>query len=216
MAEDKKAPVPKAGTFESLVWLIFFLLIASAIFARLSAFFAENVALGSTFSWSRIAFLFSHTIGPKLSMIAFTLSTFFIFGIAWTVSKLSKLNAEIAAVYDPLPSSSAGTSRDVNPRWQRVLEHLNSLNPNDWKFAILEADIILDDLLTTLQRPGVTIAEKLKSVEPSDFTTLDQAWEAHKIRNMIAHEGADFTLTDREARRVIDLYRVVFEEFHII
>jgi hypothetical protein len=63
---------------------------------------------------------------------------------------------------------------------------------------------------------GETIAEKLKAVEPSDFITIESAWEAHKIRNVIAHEGADFILSEREARRIIDLYRAVFKEFGII
>lgn len=105
---------------------------------------------------------------------------------------------------------------DKNPRWERVLEHLNSANPNDWKFSILEADIMLSDLLDTMQYKGDTMADKLKAVDKSDFTTIESAWEAHKIRNMVAHTGGDFVLTEREARRVIDLYKDVFSEFKII
>jgi hypothetical protein len=46
--------------------------------------------------------------------------------------------------------------------------------------------------------------------------TLNQAWEAHKIRNAIAHQGADFLLSEREAKRVVSLYREVFQEFDYI
>ena len=62
---------------------------------------------------------------------------------------------------------------------------------------------------------GETIGEQLKGIEQSDFRTLAHAWEAHKVRNKLVHEG-DFMITKREARRVIDLYRKVFEEFHYI
>lgn len=63
---------------------------------------------------------------------------------------------------------------------------------------------------------GENLGERLRSVEASDFTTIDKAWEAHKVRNQIAHEGADFLLSEREARRVLALYRDVFNEFHYI
>ena len=64
--------------------------------------------------------------------------------------------------------------------------------------------------------PGNTIGEKLKAVEKSDFISLDNAWEAHKVRNSIAHEGMNHILNQREVNRVIDMYKTVFEEFRII
>jgi len=103
----------------------------------------------------------------------------------------------------------------VDPRWQRIVLHLDSENPADWRLAILEADIVLGDMLDKMGYMGATIGEKLKTVEESDFGTINQAWEAHKVRNQIAHEGSDFLITQREARRIISLYRQVFEEFHM-
>ena len=103
-----------------------------------------------------------------------------------------------------------------NKKWNLVQEHISSDDPNKWKLAILEADIILSDLLDTFQLPGESIGEKLKAVEASDFTNIENAWEAHKIRNAIAHQGSEFLITQREAKRVIGLYQTVFEEFKIV
>ncbi len=103
-----------------------------------------------------------------------------------------------------------------NIKWEAVLKDIESSDPNKWKLAIIEADIILLDLLKSMALPGDGIGEKLKAVEKSDFDHLDQAWEAHKIRNAIAHGGSDFLLTQREAQRVIGLYKEVFNEFEII
>ena len=113
-------------------------------------------------------------------------------------------------------TSHADEKEMVNPKWQLVENHINSLNQADWKLAILEADIILAELLESLALPGESVGEKLKAVEKSDFTSIDEAWEGHKIRNAIAHEGSDFLITEREAKRVISLYHKVFEEFEII
>ena len=63
---------------------------------------------------------------------------------------------------------------------------------------------------------GDDLGSKLRGATKADFKTLDQAWEAHKVRNDIAHDGSNFLLSQREAKRVINLYRQVFEEFYYI
>lgn len=104
----------------------------------------------------------------------------------------------------------------ANAKWELVEEHINSDDSNKWKLAIVEADIILSELLERLNLPGNGVGEKLKNVEESDFDHIEEAWEAHKIRNAIAHQGSEFVLNQREAKRVIRLYKSVFEEFEII
>jgi len=103
-----------------------------------------------------------------------------------------------------------------NPRWQNVQNHIQSGSPGDWRLAIIEADIILEEMLKKMGYQGAGIGDMLKNVEKSDFTTLDQAWRAHKVRNNIAHDGGAYTLSHEEARRVIGLYQQVFEEFYYI
>ena len=98
-----------------------------------------------------------------------------------------------------------------------AMAHLESTNPSDWRLAILEADIMLEEMVSAMPNlHGENLGERLRAVEASDFTTIDKAWEAHKVRNQIAHQGADFLLSEREARRVLMLYRDVFNEFRFI
>ena len=101
-------------------------------------------------------------------------------------------------------------------RWEKIIKLSESQNSSDWRLAIIEADIMLDELLEKLQLPGDTMGEKLKAVEKSDFTTIEYAWEAHKMRNAIAHEGNDLLISQREIRRIISLYEAVFKEFFLI
>ena len=82
--------------------------------------------------------------------------------------------------------------------------------------SILEADILLNELLDVLGYRGETMADKMKQIVKADFNTIDLAWEGHKIRNRIAHDGAQFPLSARDARRVIGLYEQVFREFKFI
>lgn len=102
-----------------------------------------------------------------------------------------------------------------NNRLESVLSHSESENPNDWKLAIIEADIILDDVLKQQGYAGNSLGERLKSISPQQLESLQDAWEAHKVRNKIAHEGADFVLTPRLAQETITRYKRVFAEFGV-
>ncbi len=100
-----------------------------------------------------------------------------------------------------------------NPQWEHVLLLAGSAVEGDWRRAIIEADIMLGNLLESRGYAGATIGDKLKGASPIQFTTLDLAWTAHKVRNDIAHGGEQFHLTERDTKATIDKYRRVFEEF---
>ena len=101
-------------------------------------------------------------------------------------------------------------------RWAKILEQADSDSEQRWRLAILEADIMLNELLDLKGYKGDTMADKLKQVERADFNSIEEAGEAHKTRNTIAHEGSTFQINNREARRIISLYEKVFREFKII
>jgi hypothetical protein len=115
-----------------------------------------------------------------------------------------------------LPTEDIVPQPVMDARWQHILALIESFNENDWRQAIIESDIILEEMLEKMGYDGDTIGEKLKNIEESDFTSLDKAWEAHKVRNRIAHMGSNFKLGQSEAKRIIGLYKEVFEEFYFI
>lgn len=100
-----------------------------------------------------------------------------------------------------------------NERWERIVVLSTSANESDWRRAILEADIMLGEVLHEAGYPGVTVGEQLRVANPLQMTTLDLAWRAHKVRNDIAHEGDQLPLSERDVRATIDFYKRVFEEF---
>ena len=158
---------------------------------------------------------------PFIQALSLLFSIVLFIGIVHFSRKTTQIHDELGA---PLyPAQVAESEKDahndehiVNEKWQRIQEHINSEHPSDWRFAIIEADIMLDEMLDKLEYHGETMNEKLKQIERSDFRTIDFAWEAHKVRNQIAHEGSEFLINEREARRVVGLYQQVFEEFKYI
>ena len=111
------------------------------------------------------------------------------------------------------------TAKDVpriQLRWNRIQEQAHSDNEQSWRLAVLEADIMLNELLDIKGYKGDTMADKMKQVDRADFNTIDNAWEAHRVRNRIAHEGSAHLLNSREVERVMGLYERVFKEFKLI
>ncbi len=150
----------------------------------------------------------------QLKVLFFIFSLLLVFGIIYCIIRLREINKKNEFVFAEMTPD-----QHIAPRaeqWEKVLLHVGSENPSDWKLAVLEADTILDELLKSLQIPGATVGEQLKNANPGDFKSLNDAWEGHKVRNRIAHEGLNFGLTKREARRAIEQFERVFKEFKLI
>ncbi len=170
--------------------------------------------------WDGYALAIKKTVGWMVG-ISFPISIALFIMIIYCVERLKeirnleqeRMNAKVEPAYE---SIQAAGDPGMASRWKTVVTHIESENPNDWKQAILEADIMLDDLLTNLGYRGDTIGEKLKRVDSAHFLTLNDAGEAHGVRNKIAHQGSAFLLNQIEARQVIQQYRKVFEEFYFI
>lgn len=147
--------------------------------------------------------------------IGYGLSILGLFVIVYTTVKIFELRRREEIYYATLitpPEAAVG----VNPRWQHIESLADGASASQWREAIIEADIMLDDALARKGYVGDGVGEKLKAVEPSDFGTLQDAWEAHKVRNLIAHEGSAFTLSEELARRTIARYAAVFRELKAI
>ena len=93
----------------------------------------------------------------------------------------------------------------LNQNWQDVLNHLNSANESEWKLAIIEADKLIDDLLIQKGYQGESLAERLSMIDKKSMKSFELLWEAHKIRNRIAHK-LDFKINRNEALKVISYY----------
>jgi hypothetical protein len=102
---------------------------------------------------------------------------------------------------------------EVHPKWAIIQGYMSADSDALWRIGILEADMLLRDALLSKGYVGSDVGELLQAAH---FKTIDLAWDAHKVRNRIAHEGSDYILTDREAKRVFVLFESVFKELKII
>ena len=117
----------------------------------------------------------------------------------------------------PIPAGYVPDTNDLrNPKWELVEKYYNSGNPSDWRIAIIEADILLFEVLQASGFPGDTIGEMLKAANPAQLQSLQIAWKSHLIRNKLAHEGASLQLTRNMVEEAIEGFRTVFTELNYI
>jgi hypothetical protein len=100
-----------------------------------------------------------------------------------------------------------------HPKFAVIQGYMSSTSEALWRIGIMEADNLLLETLRDKGYRGDGLGEMLKT---ASFKTIDLAWDAHKIRNRIAHEGSDFELTEREAKRGFMLYESVLRELKVI
>ncbi|RJQ31243.1 hypothetical protein C4572_02835 [Candidatus Parcubacteria bacterium] len=102
--------------------------------------------------------------------------------------------------------------KDRSNKWKQIKEKLKSENEEDWKEAIVMADGILDDIFAKIGIKGDGLAEKLKFIEPGDFESMQDVWEAYKVRSRIAREGAEFKISNEEAAETLAKYEKGLKE----
>ena len=153
-----------------------------------------------------------------IKVLLWIVSVFFAGIIFYSIYKIWEVNQKDMDKYLALfivENKAKEEKRIINQEWVDILGHLESMNPPSWVMAVMEADKLLDMLLTEKGFIGANIGEKLKSTSQDKLKSIQDAWEAHKIRNRIAHESG-YVLEKREARKAISHYEIVFRELGFV
>ena len=149
-----------------------------------------------------------------LKPISFALSVIFAFFTVWSIVKFREIVKSMKTpvkekIYVPkvLPENIE--------YWNKIVEKSRSTDENQRKFALIEADTLIDKILGLAGYDGENLGAKLKQVERGDVESLDDLWEAHKVRNRIAHE-ANYKLSLEYTEAAISRYEKALKELEYI
>lgn len=149
---------------------------------------------------------------PKLILGSF--SIILVVLIVIVIVKTFKLTVKrINVVKEIAPPQPATSSLDAS--WDEIEKHINSTYEAEWKFAVIEADKMIDELLKNAGFTGDTMGDRLMNIQPGQLTTLESLWEAHKIRNRLVH-NTNYFLRYTEAKRAVSLYEKTLRELQAI
>ena len=97
------------------------------------------------------------------------------------------------------------SKKHAQESWHRIEEHFYRGGESDLKVAILEADKLLNDALREAGVMGIQLGDRLKKANVSQVPNINELWQAHKLRNQIAHEP-NFKLKRDVAERALNIY----------
>jgi len=94
----------------------------------------------------------------------------------------------------------------MQKRWEKIKVRLDSNDLAQYKVAIIEADIVAEEILDGIGYKGANMAEKLEQVGTNQLDDhLESLLGAHKIRNKIVSE-VDYAVDKRMATAVVGVY----------
>ncbi|MGC8776067.1 MAG: hypothetical protein ACP5QN_02030 [Minisyncoccia bacterium] len=100
-------------------------------------------------------------------------------------------------------------------KWFDIITKFEKNTPEARKIALIEADNLIDSILKDIGIQGETMADRLSRIHPESLESLKYVWEAHHIRNDLVH-NPDFTLSEEEAKKVLEKYEKFLKEIGVI
>lgn len=142
------------------------------------------------------------------------LSTAFVAGVVYSIIKTGWLASRVDRIQDVIFKTDLSKKR-TRAAWEDIEAHFFAGDDNDLKVAIIEADMLLDEALRSAGVAGAQLGDRLKRVKTSQLPNIDDVWQAHKIRNRIAHE-TEFVLKRDLAERALTVYEKAFRHLGIL
>lgn len=168
-----------------------------------------------------INFLTNPNTWIVLGFISSLISVFLIAIIIFCLVRMREIqdheHEEIAHEIHTAAARRQAATQNINPRWHYILTLIESPNESDWRVGIIEADSMLEETLKDKGYAGDTLGQILENMQKGGgLSSIQYAWDAHLIRNKIAHSGSEFSLSQIEARRASKMFQNVFEELRVI
>ncbi len=98
--------------------------------------------------------------------------------------------------------------KTTQKQWLSVERHLSGHSSQDWKIAVLEADTIVEGILSKVGFTGENFRERVESVHPDSLEKREELLRAHSVRNDIIKDST-YVLEKKDAQEIVQIY----EEF---
>ncbi len=105
------------------------------------------------------------------------------------------------AVWNSRKKWSPADLKFYRENWNRIMQN------QDGRYRLMEADKLLDHMLKIKGLQG-SLGDKLKK-QADSFSDINGLWQAHKLRNKLAHE-LDAKINSREIDSAMSSFRRAF------
>lgn len=99
-------------------------------------------------------------------------------------------------------------------KFLEIENRLKQENPSSYIAAVINGDKLLDKAMIEMGIIGKTMGDRLKKCGDR-FTNTNAVWQAHKLRNAIAHE-ADLEISYKRAYNALQIYKQALKDLGAI
>jgi len=151
---------------------------------------------------------------PTIKVVSFLVSLALMAMIVYLLIRSQFVREKMKQYLEVVEFSRLDEKR-VLRAWQKVKARLATQQEAERRLAVVEADLILDEVIKISGYQGETMGDRLKQLTPANLSNIERVWRAHKIRNRIVHEP-DFAITSMEAEEMVDIYHKALQEFGLL
>lgn len=99
--------------------------------------------------------------------------------------------------------------------WEKIVEDSESAPPHSYTTAIVNADILIDELLKDAGFEGKDMGERLGKLNGLRIKSLDGVWSGHRLRNKIVHTSG-FEASKKAKDEALKVYEEFLKEVKIL
>jgi len=103
---------------------------------------------------------------------------------------------------------------DINKRWAKIKEK-SQTNESEARLAIIEADNLLDEILTKMGFRAQSLGETLEKLTPDVLENIGQVKEVNKIRVRIVQDP-NYYLDLKSAHKTLDVYEKALKSLQVL
>ncbi|HUW72185.1 MAG TPA: DUF4145 domain-containing protein [Candidatus Humimicrobiaceae bacterium] len=150
-----------------------------------------------------------------IKIIFIVLSLIFLAFIIFALVKTKWLKRVITWDLQEFLSYRPFVMRRTEKEWRKIKARLETEMESENKLAIIEADKMLDGLLSQMGSGGKDLNEKLEKLTAESLPNIEEVKWVHKIRNNIIHDPT-YKLSIEEAKKALLVYEKALTDLHAL
>lgn len=99
--------------------------------------------------------------------------------------------------------------------WNKIKARLETGDGNQYKLAIIEADKIVDKIISSMGLKGKNMIQRLETLKPRQIEDAENLKIAHKTRNQIIIDPS-FQIDKEKAAEVLEIYEKFLVKFEFM
>ncbi len=174
------------------------------IIEKIYEYFLNPEAVSPTF-----AYIFS-----VLRIIFITVSVLMVGMIIFLVTKSPYLQFRFREKHTESWKRKPYQEIKIDKDWNEILRQAKDEDESERKLAVIEADDLINDVLSQLGYEGETLLEKLSGLTKEIIPNIEDVRSAHKERRDMVYDP-NKNVSKEEATKLISTYEEVFKDLQI-